>query len=349
MRSRNPLLRLLRIVGTLLLVAIAAACGAVAWLYLAPPQPRAAEGWALDPPLPFARGELATAVAWAEPCPAPPCPQAERLVVVGGLAGSVRVEVAVSIYDPNTRQWSAGPPLPEPRHHLAAAGLGTAVYVSGGAAALSGWEPTDDLWRLELGAAEWQRLEPMPEPRFGHRMVAHDGRLYVVGGHGPSSRVLIYTPGEGWRSGAAMPVQRDHLSLVVAGGRLWAIGGRAPQSLDRVDIYDPAADAWQPGPPLPAPTSGAAEGNGAGVIFVFGGEEPRLLGGIVDRHWMLDTKAPSPAWQPAPPPPLAVHGADGAAFRGSVVIAGGASRHGLLSPTAWSDAVQRLVAPPAAQ
>jgi hypothetical protein len=204
------------------------------------------------------------------------------------------------------------------------------------------WEPTKDLWRLAVGADGWQRLELMPEARWGHRMVVHDGRLYVIGGHGPSSRVLIYTPGRGWDIGAEMPVQRDHLSVVVVGGRIWAIGGRAPRSLARVDIYDPVMDRWQLGPDLPAATSAAAEGVIDGVILILGGEEPELFGRVYDRHWMLDTAAPSPNWGSAPAPPLAVHGADGAVFQGTMVIAGGASRHGVLSVSAWTNTVQRF-------
>jgi hypothetical protein len=51
----------------------------------------------------------------------------------------------------------------------------------------------------------------------------------------------------------------------------------------------------QPGPELPAPTSGAAEGEINGVIFIYGGEEPSFIdGGINDRHWMFDTRAASP-------------------------------------------------------
>jgi hypothetical protein len=50
----------------------------------------------------------------------------------------------------------------------------------------------------------------------------------------------------------------------------------------------------QPGPELPAPTSGAAEGEINGVIFIYGGEEPSFIdGGINDRHWMFDTRAAS--------------------------------------------------------
>jgi hypothetical protein len=339
--------RMLKVFGVVLIAAVLLGGGALAWLSATAPQPRDAAGWSLMAPLPSARGELATAVAHAEPCPAPPCPQAERLLVLGGLAGLLTTEDRVDIYDPGEQRWTTGPPLPEPRHHLAAVGLDRAVYVSGGAATLLRfpWRPTSDLWRLDLATARWDRMEPMPEPRWGHRMVLHDGRLYVIGGHGPSARVLIYTPDQGWTTGAEMPVQRDHLSVVVAAGTIWAIGGRADGSLARVDIYDPDADSWEPGPDLPAPTSGAAEGVIEGVVLILGGEAPELFGEVYDRHWQLDTTEASPQWRTVPIPPLAVHGADGAVFQGAMVIAGGASRHGVLSVTAWTTAVQRLEAP----
>ena len=59
-------------------------------------------------------------------------------------------------------------------------------------------------------------------------------------------------------------------------------------------------------------------------------------GGINDRHWMFDTRGASQRWEPAPIPPLAVHGADGAVLQGAIVIAGGSTRHGALSAAGWS-------------
>jgi len=348
-------MRLLRAIrAVLVVVALFAvlATGALGLLYAIPPQPRAAEGWQLGPALPARRGELAMAVAHVEPCPTPPCPTAERLYVLGGLSGLFKPLARVTVYDPNLKAWSAGPPLPEPRHHLAAAELAGAVYVSGGTdvAGLSlghqYWPPRENFWRLAARSEQWENVGPMLEPHWGHRMVAHDGRLYVIGGRGPSGRVLIYTPGSGWTTGADMPRPRDHLSVVAVGGRIWAIGGRDPRSLARVDIYDPATDSWQPGPDLPAPTSGAAEGAIDGVIFVYGGEEPSFLDGSVnDRHWMLDTRSERRRWHPAPAPPLPVHGSYGAVLQDNLVIAGGATTHGALSIVGWSDALQTLVRP----
>jgi Kelch motif len=334
---------LLALLG-LLLIAIV---GAGIWFYAMPPQPRPAAPWTLGPQLPVARGELAAAVAYAEPCPNPPCQQGERLYVLGGLSGLFHPEDRVEVYDPNQRQWKPGPALPAPRHHLAAAALGHDLYVSGGTDVAGThlghqyWPPRDNFWRLTPGANQWQSLPPIIEPRWGHRMVAHDGRLYVVGGRGRSAHVLIFTPGTGWRTGAELPRMRDHLSVVAAGGRIWAIGGRDPRSLARVDIYDPSADRWQSGPDLPHPTSGAAEAVTNDTIFIFGGEEPNFFdGSINDRHWKLDTRDQSLRWQPIPAPPLAVHGSNATVLQGMIAIPGGASRHGAYSVAGWTSLLQ---------
>jgi N-acetylneuraminic acid mutarotase len=269
------------------------------------------------------------------------------LYVLGGLSGLFRPEDKVESYDASRKLWTTGPPLPAPRHHFAAARLGQDLYVSGGTDVAGVdlghqyWPPTNTFWRLTPGADHWEVLTPMIEPRWGHRMAAHDGRLYVVGGRGPSARVLIYTPGKNWTTGAQLPRMRDHLSVVVAGGRIWAIGGRDPRSLARVDIYDPAADLWQAGPDLPHATSGAAEAVADEVLYIIGGEEPSFLdGGVNDRHWKLDTRDPKPRWEPVPAPPLAVHGTDGAVVDGVIAIAGGATRHGAFSVAGWTSALQ---------
>jgi len=339
--------RVVRAILLVLVLAIVAGLGAGAWLLTHQPQPRIAERWSLGPPLPAPRGELATGVGYAQPCRAPPCPEGERLFVLGGLSGFFIPESRVEVFDPTRNAWSVGPQLPAPRHHFAAARLGDELYVSGGTD-VSGadlghqyWPAHNNFWLLSAGADKWQTLSPMIEPRWGHRMVAHDGRLFVIGGRGRSGRVLIYTPGKDWSLGAEMPRVRDHLSVVEAGGKLWAIGGRDPNSITRVDIYDPVIDTWVSGPELPHPTSGAAEVAVDGTIYVFGGEDPDFVTGeITDRHWRLDTRSDPQRWEPVPRPVLAVHGSNAVALGDSIAIAGGATRHGAFSAAAWTNALQ---------
>ena len=343
--ARRMLSVLLKSVSVVVLALLVVVIGATGWLVLSSPQARDAPGWSLLSEMPLPHGELASTVAQrVTDCPDGPCPQEPRLVVLGGIAGMGQVLDTVHFYDPQAQTWATGPALPEPRHHTSATSMGGSVYVTGGAASLDRpWVGEAGFWQLDPQATQWRELPDMPEPRWGHRVVAYDGRLYVVGGEGETGDVLIYDPADGWSRGAPMPEPRDHLSVVIAGDELWAIGGRAPHSLSRVDIYDPANDVWRDGPDLPEPTSGAAEGVVGDYILIFGGEEPALRGGgVFDRHWQLAWGEADAQWQPAPPPPLPVHGADGAVLDGNLVIAGGAARHGLMSLFGWTGLVQVL-------
>lgn len=330
------MLRFLRGMALLLGVVVLVAAAIMVWLVMTTPAPESREGWRLGAELPQPFGELATVALPLED-------GGESLVVLSGIAGFGRVVDDVWTFDQVSGSWNRGPSLPAPRHHAAAAVLDGAVVISGGAESLEGrpWQGTRTVWRWTPGGS-WEAMPSLPEARWGHRMVEHGGRLYVVGGFGDSGSTFVYRPDhDGWAVGAPIPQPRDHLSVVVVDDRIWAIGGRAPHSLARVDIYDPGEDRWTAGPDLPAPTSGAAEGVVDGRIYIFGGEEPDLLrGGVFDRHWVLDTTAADAGWQQAPKPPLAVHGADGAVFDGRMVLVGGASRHGLSSVIAWTPAFQ---------
>ena len=327
MRRRSVRLAIVALLG--LLVGVAAS---LTYLRLTAPAPRPAPGWELLAEMPGPRGETAVAVA-------------DGLVyVAGGFTGiDFATTGAVSIYEAASDRWHDGPPLPEPRNHAAAAAHAGVVYVSGGTA--PDGAASDLAWSLAAGG-QWERIDPMPGPRSGHRMVALGDRLYVIGGvggpaagAGATGRVLIFDGT--WTEGAAMPVNRDHLAVVVVGEEIWAIGGRAAGvNHRRVDIYDPAADAWHSGPPLPEATSGAAEAVLDGVIYISGGEDP-ATGSIVDRHWRLDTSLGDAAsWEPLAPPPLAVHGVQGAAIDGRFLVIAGSTRAGGQSNTGWTGATQ---------
>jgi Kelch motif protein len=113
-----------RIILLILMLAMVAGLGASAWLITSQPQPREAEGWSLGPSLAAPRGELATAIGYARPCPTLPCADSERLFVLGGLSGFFNPESRVEVFDLILNTWSVGPQLPAARHHFAVARLG---------------------------------------------------------------------------------------------------------------------------------------------------------------------------------------------------------------------------------
>lgn len=325
----------LRVVAIGLGVVVIVLVAGYAALRLTAPAPRPAAAWSAAAPLPGPRGESAGAVLDTD--------EGERLAVVGGLRGLGRTTDAVTLYDPGADAWTRAPALPGPRHHPAAAGLDGRLHVTGGtASAVDLGAATPQLWAWEPGGEAWEELEPLPRPRWGHRLIAHDGRLYAVGGR-PGARVQIYEPEEGWRLGAPIPEVRDHLGVVAHDEELWALGGRdADEELTaRVDVYDPARDTWRAGPDLPAPVSAAAVGVVDARIHVVDGEDPATLGGgVLDAHWVLDPAVGS--WEPGAPSRLPVHGAADGVVGGRLHVAGGATRQGALSVTAWTDEVQVL-------
>jgi N-acetylneuraminic acid mutarotase len=305
------------------------------------PSPRPAPAWQLLAEMPNPRGETASAVLDG------------KVYVAGGYTGlDFTTTDLVSIYDPATDTWRAGPPLPEPRNHAAAATLGGVLYLSGGTSPEG--QLTDTLWAIDVEGT-WRNLPSLPGPRSAHRMVPLGGKLYVVGGVGGRTsgagalgRVLVFDPTTAsWSELDGMPVNRDHVGAVVVGDRIWAIGGRSTgRNWTDVDILDPKTGDWQSGPRLPEATSGAAEAILDGVIYLSGGEDPGQRT-IVDRHWLLDTAGGASAqWQPLPAPPLAVHGVPGIAIDGRFLVIAGSTRSGRDSATAWTGATQAFTARP---
>lgn len=160
----------------------------------------------------------------------------------------------VARFDPESRTWTALPPLPEPRSTHDAAVLGDHLYVVGGWT-MPGGDATESTWcegalRLDLTRPEkgWERLSA-PFERRALAAAAHDGKLYVIGGltdAGSTVRdVEVYDPASGsWTKGPEFPgapVQGFAPSAFEVAGRLHASGS------DGI-VYRLATDgaAWEP-------------------------------------------------------------------------------------------------------
>jgi hypothetical protein len=101
-----------------------------------------------------------------------------------------------------------------------------------------------------------------------------------------------------WTEGRPMPQGRASFAgglvggaLVVAGGTYWRDGVKLWS--DVVDLYDPAAGAWRPGPALPHPLAYAAVASAAGSgLEVFGGHDGK---DVALDTWVLPD--PAGAWR----------------------------------------------------
>jgi hypothetical protein len=107
-----------------------------------------------------------------------------------------------------------------------------------------------------------------------------------------------------WRRIAASPLARTEAATAVVGGRLYLFGGfiAGLETSSQVDVYDPAADTWTAGPPLPEPRAGGGLAVAQGRLHYFGGFKPDRDTVCTD-HWSLPLDKADGAWSRSWPPP----------------------------------------------
>lgn len=192
------------------------------------------------------------------------------------------------------------------------------------------------------GGGEWETRSAAPSgPRQETAAVALDGEVYVIGGidnfGNTVATVEAYDPsGDRWRAVADLPLAMHHAQAAVADGRIVVAGfltGAFFNENGRVFRYDPGADAWDEGEPMP---TGTERGGGFAatvddVVYVFGG----LRGSVVS-----DVSAYDPAgdsWEILPSLPESRDHLMAGAIDGVIYLAGG--RLGGISshqPTLWA-------------
>ena len=219
-----------------------------------------------------------------------------------------------------------------------------------------------DAWRFDVGTWELSPLTAggvMGRRRFG--VAAVGGRIYVVGGLDDEGRKVSattrYDPTRDvWASRSDMPTPRCDLEVVAFADRLYAIGGLRDVWVGdvvtrRVEVYDPATDAWASRRRLPAGRHAFAAAAGPDGISVMGGHG-RWLAGWLGRSLSATTYEYGPVtdrWQRRSGLMPVPRGRGGAVALGDqVFLAGGDSLLGptdeVLRHTVTSDLWQRLSA-----
>lgn len=180
--------------------------------------------WDALPPLPEPRAGLAAAGMGG------------KLYVLGGTtSGSDDTApqglAAVSVYDPMTRRWAAGAPLPTPRSGLAAVTLGGKVYALGGQ---DGGRSLAAVEVFDPQAGAWSAAPPL---RAARRDLAAttvgDATIYALGGYDAgetSNSVQVYdVAARRWSVGPPMVVGTAGLGAATVAGKVYTAGGAKDQ------------------------------------------------------------------------------------------------------------------------
>ncbi|MEL6751985.1 MAG: kelch repeat-containing protein, partial [Pseudomonadota bacterium] len=166
-----------------------------------------------------------------------------QIYTAGGLAeGASAVRDEFNAYDTKTQSWRVLPKLPAARHHITLTALAQNIYAVGGfSGGFPDWKPEPDAFVFNIASAAWRALPALPVARGEHVAAAVDGKLYIIGGR------VAGTPGA-----AKFMDHRD---------------------TGRVDVFDPATNAWSRGIDAPTARNSAASGVIDGKIYVVGGRQ----------------------------------------------------------------------------
>lgn len=208
----------------------------------------------------------------------------DAIYLIGG-----RDNRPVERYSVTSGQWENLGLAPLELHHVQPVVLGTDIVLAGAftccypeekiVAEMHVFDTLTDTWRVGDSM-------PVDRLRGSTAAVAHQGRLYLLGGNtrGHSGGAVAwfdeYDPATGnWRTLPDAPNARDHFSAVMIGNELVAAAGRqssmpnpADNPVQAVDIYDFDTGLWRSVSAIPTPRGGAVAVAHGQEVIVAGGE-----------------------------------------------------------------------------
>jgi N-acetylneuraminic acid mutarotase len=262
-----------------------------------------------------------------------------KIYVLGsgaGIVGTPNLPLAQE-FDPATGRWRDLAPLPQGASHLGVTALNGKIYAAGGFGVHAHRNPLDQFVEYDPAADRWRTLASLSSPRGAVGLVALGGAIHVIGGHSVENKTVgtheVFDPATGkWKSAAPLPVPRDHLGNIIAiDGKLHVFGGRTTgnpaDSVAAHDVYDPVADTWTVGAPLPDRRSEGGVASYRGLILYFGGDcnDPKAPTAFDD---LLAYDPKIDAWKTFAKAPIGLHGPGTAAVGDAVYFVGGNSHCG---------------------
>ncbi|MBV1858402.1 MAG: hypothetical protein KUG77_08315 [Nannocystaceae bacterium] len=143
----------------------------------------------------------------------------------------------------------------------------------------------DVVQRFDVTKGAWSNLPVLPEGRSSHDAVVLGDTLYVIGGwqldHEAKDGAwpaemfsLDLSSADAQWARTPTPFARRALAVATAGGKLYVLGGMDSERKisQRVEVYDPATDAWSQAADFPGQGFGMAAVGASGGVFASGSD-----------------------------------------------------------------------------
>jgi hypothetical protein len=115
----------------------------------------------------------------------------------------------------------------------------------------------------------WVSKTSMPTERACVHTATVNGRIYAIGGGGPTGTNEEYDPqNDTWITRKPMPFPEQDFAITVYQNRIYCIGGE-----DKTQVYDPATDTWKIKTSMPTARYGAVAEVVNDKIYVIGGAQ----------------------------------------------------------------------------
>ncbi|KAH1177925.1 kelch-like protein 40 [Mauremys mutica] len=180
-------------------------------------------------------------------------------------------------YDHLDSDWLGMPPLPSPRCLFGLGEAENSIFVVGGKELKEGEQTLDSVMCYDRLSFKWGESDPLPYAVYGHAVVSDKDLIYVIGGKRSDKKCLhkmcVYNPKKfEWKELAPMKTARSLFGATVHNGKIYVATGVTDSGLtDSVEVYDIAANKWEPFPEFPQERSSVSLVSLAGSLYLLGG------------------------------------------------------------------------------
>ena len=221
----------------------------------------------------------------------------KEIYIIGGMQLSNRLLArTIEIFNVEDYSIKIIPTKITPRRYLGAVAIDSIIYIIGGAKyapTLPIYTPTisqttDITEKYDLGTNQLTKVSPMPTRRQYMGVVAHNDKIYVIGGsqfknwahkleyHSPfglyrflSTMEIYDTKSNIWIEGPSMPTARQCDALLYK-DKIYVIGGYNGYPLTTIEIFDIKKNEWETKKNAPVPISANSSVESNGIIYIFG-------------------------------------------------------------------------------